>query len=179
MTSDYSSTRSSGRSRYIAVAAILALAGAIPLWPTTSRRVERQITALSELLSCSGRPLGTDRIQALRDAIRANFSATTAMTIQSDINDSFSQERLVQAIVEACTSLTQLQIHLNQVAVDIGRDQLSAQARADVSIEYESRGRSDREHRRANFSLRKEGQSYRITAVEVSADIVNQPEPRP
>jgi hypothetical protein len=179
MTSDYSSTRRPGRSRYLAVAALLALAGTVLFWPTSSRRVERQITALSELLSCSGRPLAPERIQALRDAIRSDFSAATAITIENAINDSFSHERLIQEIVDVCASSTRLQIHLNQVAVDIGRDQLSAQARADINVEYEKEGRSDREHRRAIFTLHKEGQAYRIVAVEVSANIVSQPEPRP
>ena len=179
MTSDYFSTIWRGRSRYLAFAALLALAGTIPLWPTSGRRVERQITALSELLSCSGRPLAPERIQTIRDAIRSDFSATTAITIQNTINDNFSHEQLTRTIVEACTGSKRLQIHLNQVAVDIGRDQLSAQAHADINLEYEKEGRSDQDHRRAIFSLHKEGQSYRIVAVEVSANIVNQPEPRP
>ncbi len=179
MPSHPSSSRKRGRSKFIAAAAVLVLAGTMLFWPTSGRSVERQLISLSQVLSCSGRSMTPVRIQAMRNAIRSGFSPATDITIQGATNDSFSQEQLFQEIANICSRSTRLQIHLNQVAVDIARDQLSAQARADISVEYENQGRLDREHRLAIFSLRKVVQSYRIAAVKVSANIVNQPEPRP
>jgi len=148
--------------------------------PTESHRVKALLTSVSEGLACEG-PITANQAESLFRLFRADFSDMTTVAISGSeaINGSFSADDLLQQFTELCAHVSRLHVSLSQVSVDILGSGETAQARADASVEYIFLGRTEREHRQARFAIRREGQAYRIVATEMSAKVVNQPEPRP
>jgi len=167
---------------YVTVSAsCLAFLAVIALFlPTESRRVKTLLTSVSEALACAG-PITADQTESLLRVVQDSFSEKTTVTISGAeaINGSFSADELLQQFTELCAHVSRFHVDLTQVSVDILGSGETAHARADASVEYVLLGRTEREHRLARFIIRREGRAYRIVAAEMSAKVVNQPEPRP
>lgn len=149
-------------------------------WPTESRRVKTLLTSVSEALACDG-PITATQAQSILRRLEADFSEMTTVAISGSeaINGSFSADELVQQFTELCAQARRFHVDLTQVSVDILGGGETAQARADVSVEYVLLGRTEREHRLARFTIRREGRAYRIVTADISPRVINQPEPRP
>ena len=181
MTPYYFTRQRHARFYVTASATCLVLLAVIVLFlPTESRRVKALLTSASEALACAG-PITADQAQSLLRLAQADFSEKTTVTISGAeaINGSFSADELLQQFTELCAHVSRFHVDLTKVSVDILGSGESAHARADASVEYVFLGRTEREHRQARFTIRREGQAYRIVAAEMSAAVVNQPEPRP
>jgi hypothetical protein len=150
------------------------------LWPTESRCVQTLLTSVSEALACDG-PVTATQAQSLHRLVQADFSAKTTIAISGPkaINGSFTTDELFRQFTELCADLGRFHVDLSQVSVDLLGSGETAQASADASVEYVLLGRTEREHRQARFTIRREGRAYRIVAAEVTAGVINQPEPRP
>jgi hypothetical protein len=164
---------------FSAAIALICLAIGLLVWPNNRRRVQRQLEALAEVASCPGQPKAASRNDVIREAVFANFAESAVVDVQDVVNSSFDRDQLIQQLHDICGALTQLHLQLNQVSVDIAPNEATAQAQADVVVQYEAENRHYAERRRVDITLRRERQAYRITAVRISASIVNQPEPRP
>jgi hypothetical protein len=181
MTPYYFTRQRHARFYVTASATGLAFLAVIVLFlPTESRRVKTLLTSVSEALVCAG-PITAAQAESTRHLVEADFSETTTVTISGAeaINGSFSADELLQQFTELCAHVSRFHVDLTQVSVDILGSGQTAHARADASVEYVFLGRTEREHRLARFTIRREGQAYRIVAAEMSAKVVNQPEPRP
>ena len=167
---------------YVTVSAtcLTLLAVIVHFLPTESRRVKTLLTSVSEALACDG-PITADQAESLRRMLEADLSEMTTVAISGSesINGSYSREDLRRQFIELCARLNRFRVDLAQVSVDILGSGELAHARADASVEYVFLGRTEREHRLARFTIRQEGQTYRVVAAEMSAAVVNQPEPRP
>lgn len=167
---------------YVTVSAtcLAFLAVIVLLLPTDDRRVKTLLTSVSEALACDG-PIAEDQAESLRRLVQADFSATTTVAISGSaaLNGSYSREELLQQFTELCARVNGFRVILTQISVDIPGSGVSAYARADASVQYVSLGRTEREHRQARFTIRQAGQANQIVAVEMSAKVVDQPEPRP
>jgi len=156
------------------------LAVVVLFWPTEGRRVKTLLTSVSEALACDG-PITANQAASLLRLTQANFSETTTVAISGSEapNGSFSADELLQQFTELCAHVSRFRVDLSQVSVDILGSGETSHAHADASVEYVLLGRTEREHRLARFIIRREGRAYRIVAAEMSAKVVNQPEPRP
>ena len=168
-----------GRLTLMAIGLVICSVIVLLAWPSNSRRIQRQLETLAERTSCSGQPQADSRSELIREVVFDNFAEAAAVDVQGAVNANFDREQLVQHLTDVCEWSRQLHVHLNQVSVDISPGEVTAQARADVLVQYESESRHYSERRQADISLRRERQAYKITAIHVSASIVNQPEPRP
>lgn len=157
------------------VAACIAVVNIIRLWPTDSRRVESLLYSLADRASCKGsepaRDIAAQNAQLL-------FRNPTTLRVEGLADDTYSLEQLVSEWLMVC-SFERLALKFSQIDVTLWDHGAKAQARADLSVEIQNGGRTDHERRLASFTLVKLPSGYRISAVQISANIVNQPEPRP
>ena len=148
-------------------------------WPNKVRRIERQLSNLAASVSHEGPAVSGDWLKTLESQIQSNFSTTTTeVTIEGVVNEGLSQEQIVQRVAQLAASSTALSVKLSHLTVEITPDQDRAQASADLIVEIATHERTDRERRHVTISLQQQSGKFTIVAVEASAGIVNQPEPR-
>jgi hypothetical protein len=158
---------------------VISVAGAFLYWPSKSRRIEWQISDLTNSVSHEGTFQTQDWLDGLEFAIRADFANSTAVTVDGVLNGALSRDQISDSITKLAASSTLLRVRFEHASVELSREEDRAQFSADAIVEITKGSRTDRERRHVSLSLQREGRHYRIIGVEASLNIVNLPEPRP
>jgi molybdenum cofactor biosynthesis enzyme MoaA len=149
-------------------------------WPSKVRRIEHRLSTLAAAVSHEGPAVTSDWLKTLQEQIQTNCStSTTEVTIDSVVNEALSQEQIVQGVAQLAANSVALRVRFEHLSVELTPNQERAQVSADAIVEMVTQNRADREKRHVTFSLQQRSGEFRIVAVEASANIVNQPEPRP
>lgn len=149
-------------------------------WPSKRRCIEGQVIAMANAISHEGATVNQDWLQGLEAAIRTNCSrTTTAVTIEGVVNEPFAQDQIIEALAALAASSTRVIVKLEQLSTDLSGQPERAHVIADATVEIAHDHRVDRERRHVSFSLQQDAGKLRLVSVDASANIVNQPEPRP
>jgi hypothetical protein len=149
-------------------------------WPDKRLRIERQIWALANGVSHQGATVSSDWLRGLSETIEANCSRTTTFVrVEGAVNQAFTQAELVDALAGLAATSTRLEVKLEPMTITLSGAPERAQVNVDAAVEIERDQRVDRERRHVFISLQQDGGQYRVVAVEASAKVVDQPEPRP
>ena len=158
----------------------ISIAIVVSVWPNPRRQIERQIVGMADAVSHHGTIVDRDWLAGLSRNIHENCSnGSTAVTIEGHVNEALSQEKIIEGVAQIAADSTEFIVKFEHITVDLLGESKRAQVSADAIVEWTREHRAERERRHVIFSLQQDDRRYRVIAIEASANIVNQPEPRP